>query len=38
MEVIEETAPDADVQMGLFDQLANFIYHMSTGQASSTAI
>ena len=28
MEVIEETAPDADVQMCLFDQLANFIYHI----------
>ena len=28
MEVMEETAPDADVKMCLFDQLANFIYHI----------
>ena len=28
MELIEEKAPDADVQMYLFDRLANFIYHI----------
>ena len=28
MELIEEKAPDADVQMCLFDHLASFIYHI----------
>lgn len=28
MELIEEKASDADAQMCLFDQLANFIYHI----------